>query len=36
MPPKVFSQSDIESFHWLKFSGQNGEVLYALSGIILV
>src|SRR5882672_9837754 len=31
-----FSQSDIESFHWVKFNGQNGEVLYALSGTIFV
>ena len=31
-----FSQADIDSFHWLKFDGQNGEVLYALSGIIKV
>jgi hypothetical protein len=31
-----FTQSDVDSFHWLKFNGQNGEVLYALSGIILV
>lgn len=32
----AFNQSDIESFHWLKFNGQNGEVLYSLSGIIPV
>lgn len=36
MNRQVFSQSDIRSFHWVKFSGHNGEVLYALSGIILV
>ena len=31
-----FTQKDIESYHWVKFNGQNGEVLYALSGVILV
>jgi hypothetical protein len=31
-----FNQSDIESFHWLKFKGQNEEVLYSLSGLIPV
>jgi hypothetical protein len=31
---QTFTQQDIESFHWVRFPGLNGEVLFALSGII--
>lgn len=33
---QTFTQQDIDSFHWLKFPGQNGEFLFALSGIIKI
>lgn len=31
-----FLPSDITSFHWVKFNGSNNQVMYVLSGIILV
>ena len=31
-----FSPSDITSFHWVKFYGANNQVMYVLTGIILV
>lgn len=36
MNRQTFSQTDIASFHWVKFNGQQGEILYTLTGIILV
>ncbi|MBK8610822.1 MAG: hypothetical protein IPL84_13015 [Chitinophagaceae bacterium] len=31
---QTFTQQDIESFHWVRFPGMNGEILFVLSGII--
>jgi len=36
MNRQFFTQEDIVSYHWVKFNGPSSEVLYALSGIILV
>jgi hypothetical protein len=31
---QIFTQQDIESFHWVRFPGADGELLIAMSGII--
>lgn len=36
MNRRTFSREDIDSFHWVKFWGINGQVMYVLSGVILV